>query len=195
MGLTERDRELLRRAAALSQEAGEVLADLGLLELVAPVGRGELVGSTSFGLALARDIDLDILCPSLEGGPIWDALRPLLDHPRVMKVAWTDQRGRFINLGQPENEGIYCGIAYIADEAPWDLRWKIDCWFFRDDLPRPDIKMRDRLLDVSGEERLAILRLKDAAIRAGRYSPEAELLGIHVYEAVLDRGVRRLEDV
>ena len=48
-------------------------------------------------------------------------------------------------------------------------RWKIDCWFFRDDLPRPDVKMRDRLLDVSGEERLAILRLKDAAIRAGRW--------------------------
>lgn len=190
-----RDRELLRRAAELRREAGRVLADLGLLELFASVGRAEVVGSASFGLALTRDIDFDILCRSLEGGPIWDALRPLLDHPRVVKVRWTDQRGPFNPTGRLEDEGLYCGIHYIGDGMPWELRWKLDCWFLPEQPERPTVALRERLRAATDEERRAILRLKDAGMRAGRYGPDAELHGHHVYEAVLSRGVRRYEDL
>ena len=195
MRLDERDRELLRRAASMSEEADEVLADLGLPELVSRVGRSERVGSASFGLALLRDIDFDTLCPSLDAGAVWDVLRPLAEHPRVKRLRWSDERGRFNNLGRPENDGLYCGIHYYAGEVRDDLRWKVDCWFFPADAPRPDIALRDRLRGASAEERLAILRLKDAAIRSGRYGWSSDFQGHRIYDAVLNRGVRRFEDV
>ncbi len=189
------DRELLRRAAELRGEAEAVLADLGLLALLGRLGRTEMVGSAAAGLALFRDIDIDTICPSLDPGAIWDGLRSLTGHPRVKKLRWSDERGRFNGLGRPESDGLYFGVHYYAGEVCPEERWKLDCWFFAEDLPRPDIAIRDRLLAASEEERLAILRLKDAAIRAGRYGPSEELLGIHIYEAVLDRGVRRFEDL
>lgn len=195
MDVNERDRDLLRRAAALSREADEVLVDLGLPELFAPVGHAERVGSASFGLALTRDIDFNIMCPSLDAGQIWNTLRPLAQHPCVKKVRWTDERGRFNFTGVAVDEGIYCGVHYYAGEVRDDLRWKLDCWFLPEEVGRPEVVMRDRLLAAPHEERLAILRLKDAAIRAGRYGPEAELQGIHIYRAVLDRGVRDYSDL
>ncbi len=195
MDLSEGDRELLQRAAALKREAQEVLADLGLPGLFGPVGRCEPVGSASFGLALACDIDLDVLCPALEAGAVWDVLRPLAGHHRVKKLRWSDERGVFNGTGRPEADGLYCGIHSYAGEVRDELRWRVDCWFFPEDAPRPDIAMRDRVRAASAEERLLILRLKDAAIRSGRYGWSSDYQGHRIYEAVLDRGARRLDEV
>lgn len=195
MDLYERDRELLRRASELAREADAVLDDLGLLHLITTVGRAERVGSASFGLALSRDIDIDVLCLAIEPRSIWDALRPLAGHSRVKKVRWSDERGPFNTSGEPWSDGIYVGVHAYAGEVRDDSRWKIDCWFFQDAWPRPDIDLRNRLLSATDEERLAILRLKDAGLRDGRYGPAAELHGIDIYRAVLDRRVRRYEDL
>jgi hypothetical protein len=191
----DRDRDLVRRAAKLRREAGAVLGDLGLLALLSPLGRTEVVGSAAVGLALTRDIDLDTICPSLDPAAVWDALRPLTGHPRVKKLRWSDERGRFNSLGRPDSEGLYLGVHCYPAEVSEDQRWKLDCWFFAEDAPRPDIAIRDRLLAATDDERLAILRLKDVAMRAGRYGPSSELQGFHIYQAVLDRGVRRFEDL
>lgn len=191
----DHDRTLLDRAARLREEADVVLRDLRLLDLLAELGRVEPVGSAASGLALQRDIDLDTLCPVLDAGAIWDAFRPLAEHPRVKRLRWSDERGAFNNTGRPEADGLYCGIHYYAGEVRDELRWKIDCWFFPEGVPRPDIAMRDRLDVATAEERLAILRLKDAAIRAGRYGWSSDFQGHRIYQAVLDRGARRLEDV
>lgn len=193
--MAARDHALLRRAAELAAEAESVLADLGLPGLLAPLGHSERVGSASCGLALLRDIDVDTLCPALDAGAVWDALRPLAGHARVKRLRWSDERGAFNGLGRPEADGIYCGIHYYAGAVRDDLRWKVDCWFFPEDLPRPDIALRDRLVSASPAERLAILRLKDAAIRTGRYGWSSEFQGHRIYAAVLERGASRLEDV
>ena len=193
--MVDRDVELLARADGLSREAEEVLVDLGLPDLFASIGRSERVGSGSFGLALLRDIDFDTLCPSLDAGTVWSALQPLAEHPRVKRLRWSDERGGFNGTGRPEADGLYCGVHYYSGEVRDDLRWKLDCWFFPANAPRPDIALRDRVRGASPEERLAILRLKDEAIQTGRYGWPNEFQGYRIYEAVLTRGVRRLEDV
>lgn len=188
--LTQRDHDLLRRSAKLSRDAETVLADLGLPRLFERVGRPVRIGSTSFGLALMPDIDLGILCPDLDAGAIWDILRPLAEHPRVKRLRWTDERGPFNSTGKPQDEGIYCGVHVRRNGANVGEHWKLDCWFFPDAVPRPELSIRNRLLAASREERLAILQLKDAAIQDGRYGPNGDIHGIQVYQAVLDRGVR-----
>lgn len=191
----EHDQALMERAAAMRRDAGMVLADLRLPERFEPLGQPILIGSTSFGLSLARDIDIGTLCPVLETGPIWDALRPLADHPRVKRLRWTDERASFNSTGEPSDEGIYCGLHYFRDGYDEGERWKIDCWFFPEDASRPELPLRDRLLAATSEQRLAILRLKDAAMQEGRYGPSGDIHGILVYEAVLDHGVRRYGDL
>ncbi len=193
--MVDRDGELLACAEGLSREAEQVLADLGLPELFTPIGRVELVGSAAFGLALKQDIDLDVLCASLNPGMIWDVLRPLAGHPRVKKLRWSNEHGGFNGTGRSEADGFSCGIHYDAGEVRDALRWDVDCWFFPMSAPRPDIALRDRVRVASPEERLAILRLKDAAIRSGRNGRSGDYQGYRIYEAVLDRGVRRLDDM
>jgi hypothetical protein len=193
--MDDHGRDLLEQAARLRQEAGAVLADLGVPTLFATLGTVEPVGSAACGLALSRDIDLDVLCASPAPGVVWDALRPLAEHPRVKKLRWSDERGAFNSQGRPEADGLYCGVHYYAGEVRDDLLWKIDCWFFAREVSRPAAGLRNRLLGASAEERLAILHLKEAAIRAGRYGWSSDFQGHRIYAAVLDRGVRNLEDV
>jgi hypothetical protein len=192
----ERDGELRRRAGELAREAEAVLSDLGLPALLSALGRVEIVGSAAVGLALTRDIDVDILCRTPDPGAVWDALRPLAPHPRVNKLRWSDARGWLPAMGRADVDFLYyCGVHYYPGAIREAERWKLDLWFYPEGAPGPCVPMRDRLVAATDEERLAILRLKDAAIRAGRYGADAEMQGIHIYEAVLDRGVRRYEDL
>ncbi len=57
------DHELLARHDALQAEASAILLDLGLLALIAPIGRPTQTGSSALGLIVARDIDVTTLAP------------------------------------------------------------------------------------------------------------------------------------
>ncbi len=191
-----RDRELLRRAAVLKRDADAVLADLGLPEGLSSLGRAEILGSAACGLALTRDIDIDALCRDGDVGAMWDALRPLAGHPRVKKLRWSDASGWLASMERAEPAFLYyCGVHYYSGEVREEEVWKLDLWFYPAAEPGPASAMRERLLTATDEERLAILQLKDAAMRDGRYGSSAELQGVHIYRAVLDRGVRRYEDL
>lgn len=54
--------ELLQRQAELQAGAGEVLADLDVLRMLAPAGDVTLVGSYVTGLMSQPDIDVNVVC-------------------------------------------------------------------------------------------------------------------------------------
>jgi hypothetical protein len=62
-----RDDELFRRQDALQQEAREVLAATGLLDLLDRLGKPFVIGSYAHGLMVWRDLDIVILAPGLRG--------------------------------------------------------------------------------------------------------------------------------
>lgn len=185
---TTTDQELLARAGSLHREAETVLADLSLLERLTGVGRPIRIGSSAAGVMIVPDIDIAVLCASLDSARICQTLQPLFDHPNVKRLNFIDERGMLQSMPGSENEGIYCGVRYVNGDALHGKAWKIDVWFFPENAPRPEIAIRDRLLAASSDVRLAVLRVKSDLHAAGRYG--AEVQGIDVYRAVLDRGAR-----
>jgi hypothetical protein len=177
----------------LVERAGEIVDELNLTSILGALGRVEVMGSASFGLMVKPDIDIGTLCPVLDPVAIWTALTPLTRIPSVKELHFFDERGRFNATGEPQDEGIYCGVYFVdgdGDDAP---TWKIDLWFFPEDAPRPELPLRDRLLAGTDDERDAILRIKRACVDDGTYG-RGGVHGIDIYTAVLDHGVRSIED-
>jgi hypothetical protein len=181
----EEARELLLRQDALQTRAAAVLADLDLMNLLAPHGEVTVVGSAAMGLMVQPDIDVCVPATAFDPDVVFLAARPLASHPRVQKLQFWNEAGTFMPEGL--DEGFYWGVHYVADDGE---AWKLDVWFWRPDFPASDVEhaemMRRRL---TPETRLAILWIKDVARTPGVFGPEPTR-GIDVYEAVLDHGVR-----
>ena len=178
--------ELLHRAELLQAEAAKVIADLELPALLVQVGYVEHLGSSVSGLMVWRDIDFAVRCRDLTLGRAWDALRPFLAKPRLMRLNYWNETGERSPTGLPADERYYF-VTYYETEAGDE--WKIDLTLWLSDAPRPHLghldDLRRRLTD---ETRLAILWIKDVWHRLPVY-PE-EVSGVDVYDAVLEHGVR-----
>ena len=81
--------ELFRKAKEKTERAFEVIEELNLFDRWSRCGRPSLVGSVTFGLVVARDIDLDIISkePKIEQG--FEVASELAVLPGVLKVRYT----------------------------------------------------------------------------------------------------------
>jgi hypothetical protein len=182
------DAELLARQASLQTQASAVLVDLDLLALLRTVGRPILTGSAALGLMVARDIDVTTVCPSLDPMRIFEVGRSLATHPRVRGVAFRDDTGRW-NIDPRYPDGLYWKVDHVADD---DLEWTLDLWFLLEGTTQFDLEHLATLpARLTPEIRAAILRIKEA-LAADPSAPRDP--SFSVYEAVLDHGVRSVED-
>jgi hypothetical protein len=177
---------LLRRQDALQAEARRVVAELDLVPLLSRAGRVEQVGSSVSGLMVWRDLDFGVLCRNLTAERAFEAIRPLLTHPRVTRFDYRDQTG---HRAPP----IIRGDERYYFSAHWETStgddWKIDVSMWLTDAPRDYLPYTERLKrQLTNETRLAILWIKDVWHRLPTYPDEGG--AFDVYEAVLRRGVR-----
>jgi hypothetical protein len=178
--------ELLHRQDALQAEAQQVVAELGLVAMLARAGRVEQAGSSLSGLMVWRDVDFSVLCRDLTLERTFQTMRPLLNHPRVTRMDYRNETGRY---APPELRGDerYYFVTYF-ETAVGDV-WKIDVSFWLSDAPRTQVPYHLRLKEtLTDENRVAILWIKDVWHRLPTYPYEVG--GFDVYEAVLRHGVR-----
>ncbi len=161
----------------------EILAELDLLNRWKPFGEPVLVGALSYGLAVAPDIDLEIYCPDdprIEDG--FEVLRACALNPHV-------RAARFGNHLDEPDQGYYWQLRYRADDG---TLWKVDMWSVRHDHPGPTsrdmVEPMNRTL--TDETRAAILTIKEAVLA----QPVLNCPSIHIYQAVLQAGVRTLPE-
>lgn len=182
-------RELLRRQDALQAEARRVVAELDLVPLLSRAGRVEQVGSSVSGLMVWRDLDFGVLCRDLTAERAFAAIRPLLTHPRLTRLAYRNQTGRRAPPVIRDDERYYFSLRC---ETAAGEEWKIDVSFWLSDSPRDYLPYAERLKrQLTDETRLAILWIKDVWHRLPTYPDEGG--AFDVYEAVLCGGVRTPE--
>ena len=182
------DAGLFARQDALQLQAASVLADLDLFALLRGVGHPTQTGGSALGLMVARDIDVTTVCPSLDPGPIFDLGRSLATHPRVRRVTFRDDTGRW-NTGTLYPDGLYWMVEYVADP---DVEWKLDLWFLLEGTTQFDLEhMKTLPARLTPDVRATILKIKEA-IAADPSSPKGP--SYEIYEAVLDHGVRTPEE-
>ena len=169
------DADLIARQASLQAEAAAVLGTLG--PLFEGLGPPMPTGSFVSGLMVWRDLDLMVL-----GGPDFGPAQVLaligraLDMPGLSGFDYADERS-FAVRDQRHHLALRLGA------------WRIDLsvWLNHDHAQATEF--HERLRDtLTPEQRLIILRIKDAWHRRPEYPDEVS--GFEVYTAVLDHGVR-----
>jgi hypothetical protein len=175
--------EVMERAAQTRQQAQAILDDLGLLEKWQRFGRPVLVGAVSFDLALAPDLDLEVYCPELRIEHGFQVLAECALNPRVTAA-------QFLNALSSPDKALYWQLRYRTDDG---TEWKIDMWSAPDDydLPRGEDFVQPMKESLTEKTRRAILALKEA--RAEGRLPT--FLSVDLYRAVLDGGVRTLDEM
>lgn len=178
------DEALLRRAAALRDEADGVYESLRLDALLAHAGDVERVGSSVMDLMVWRDLDVVVHAPGLEQAHVVETLAPLFEDGGLLSLDYRDERG----TGSPDARHY----VVLRHEGVGRGTWKIDLTFWTAEQHHDHAAYADAIgRRLSGECRLAILRIKDAWYQRPSYPT---IVGGHdIYVAVLDHDVRTKE--
>ena len=181
--------ELLRRQALLQAEAQQVIAELDLMTRLSRTGKPEQIGSSVSGLMVWRDLDFNILCPHPDPDLIFETMRPLMIHPRVIKLHYHNDTGRYAPSELQGDERYYF-VVYYKSEAGHE--WKIDLSFWLSDAPRNQLAYLEYLArQLTDETKLAILWIKDVWSHLPTYPYQVG--GTDIYDAVLEHRVRTPE--
>ena len=151
---TDQPTELLDRQRALQAEAGQVRARLDLGRVLGSVGDPVVVGSAAMGLMTWRDLDITIVCPSLDRRQVLGIATGLAGNQDVKAMQYRNDTGRWNQEPEKYPDGLYLGLCYHPSELP---EWKLDLWFVDDPVRQPDLghlrTLPERLTD---DARLAI---------------------------------------
>jgi hypothetical protein len=123
------------RQVSLQAEAQAVVAALDLESLLRSAGEPVLVGSAALGLMTWRDLDMTVICDSLDKARVLQLASHLATHSDVRTVQFRNDTGRW-NIEPSYPDGLYLGVAYRAVDGE---EWKIDLWFVDEPDRQPDL--------------------------------------------------------
>lgn len=130
-----------------------------------------------------EDIDIVVKCEP-DYDHFLDVVNLLFKEEKVYSLNIQDFR-KSIHPDRPQ--GIYCGVQYLKRE---DVFWKIDIWFLPQSSSEDVVKeVRNKLNDDTRE---IILTIKNEMREKTKHGKEVS--GMDVYKAVLDAGVKNLEE-
>jgi hypothetical protein len=183
------DEHLLRRQAALQEDAQDVLDELDLEARLADFGSMSLTGSFVSGLMVWRELDVMFLGgPDLSPTDVLAAMGRLVLLPGIVRFDYADERGPRSPTGESRDERYHVIATYARPTGIW----RLDLTFWLHDAHENVTAWHEQLRDsVTPEERSTILRIKDVWHRRPEY-PEA-VSGLEIYTAVLQHGVRTPE--
>ena len=185
----EENEQLLQRQNMLQNEAQTIIKELHLVSLLSSAGTVRVHGSSVLGLMTWRDIDLSVSSPGLSIERVYEVITPLLIHPRVKQVRYLNESGTFNPTSLPHDERYFFMVLY---DSGAETDWKIDIsfWLAESTRPEPIHDMVEQKL--TPETRLAILHIKDVWWKQSSY--RREVSSIDIYDAVLQHGVRTLDE-
>ena len=180
--------QLVRRQAALQQEANDVRTSLHLDDLLRTAGTPLLVGSAALGLMVWEDLDLTVVCDSLALEPVLDIGRSLASHPDVHTLTFRNDTGRWNVERDRYPDGLYLGVRY---QQKGRAEWRLDLWFVDEPERQPDLGHVRTLPPLLTEQtRQSILAIKTVWHRRPGY--ETQVTSADIYAAVVEDGVRDL---
>jgi hypothetical protein len=185
--LSPQDEQLLQRQHQLQNEAQRILEELNLIELLSQAGHVRQTGSTTLGLMVWRDIDLQVSNTNLSIAQAFELLHPLLTHPRVKQVRYLHQSHHFKLDGLADR---YFFMVYYEPEG--QAEWKLDISFWLGEGIHPEPVQEAIAQQLTPATRLTILQIKDAWYQLPAY--RTAVSSVDIYDAVLQHNVRTLAE-
>ena len=182
----EEAQRLLAMDEQLRAEAVRMLSESGLGEIIAEAGY-EAVGSYSMRTMTWRDLDFERFQEPPDWGAHWDFGRKLAETGWPWRQNCVDS---YRDPRDPRGNSFYWGLRVsFPTNGP---TWKLDLHTARASDFTSGRELRSNWLrKLTDEARLHILAIKDVVWDSPEY--RRTLLSVHIYEAVLDHGVRGLD--
>ena len=177
---------LLELDEGLRAEAGAMLDASGLGEILQSEGF-QSVGSYTMRTMTWRDLDFE----RPEDTPDWNRHWTL--GARLAMSSWIWKFSCANAYRQPESvdQGLYWGLR-LSNPAGGPT-WKVDLWTARAEEFASATPNRSRWADLlTDETRSHILTIKESVCALPEY--RRDILSVHIYEAVLDCGIRGVHD-
>ena len=183
MSTPQQQYEPLALAERLHQQAGQLLADLRLAEIIAPYGAITPTGSYYLNVMVYPDID--IYLPRLTIAQLFLLGGQLVQAEGVVQAVFE------------QNDPMMPGGLYfklrIANKV-WGRPWKVDLWSLDPDLMEEKMApMRHFLARLTPELRLQIIRYKLSVLTPAGRTPMYS--GYYIYKAFIDDGLSDFEQV
>jgi hypothetical protein len=181
------DDELLRQQHDLQIEAKEVADELQLDELLTTVGEPIRVGSSALGLMVWRDLDMTVICSSLNKEDIAQIAREMMVRRGVRELRFLNDSGS-LKMDSNYPDGLYLGIKYRSLNG---ADWKLDIWFVDEPEKQPDLQhIKTMPARITLELRKSILNIKH--VWSARVEYGKQVTSYDIYTAVLDDDIRTL---
>ena len=183
----EEAQRLIAMDEQLRAEADRMLAESGLGEIIAEAGY-EPVGSYSMRTMTWRDLDFERFQEPPDWGDHWDFGRKLAETGRPWRQVCVDS---YRDPRDPRGNSFYWGLRVsFPTNGP---TWKLDLHTARASDFTSGHELRSNWLrNLTDEARLHILAIKEAVCSTPEYRDT--MLSVHIYEAVIERGVRDLDE-
>ena len=185
MARQEDVRVLLDLDIALRAEADSMLKMTGLGDLISKAGY-HAVGSYVMRTMVWRDLDFEREVDNPTWEEHWEFGHKLAQTGQIWKFNCVDA---YRDRRNPGDRGFYWGVQF--DYPAGGPIWKIDLWSAKHGEFETLGKRALWMGRLNDESRARILEIKNAIWQHPDY--RKSLLSVHVYEAVLEHGVRGLE--
>jgi hypothetical protein len=184
--------EIKKRQDELQVKAGEIIKSSRLMELLNQLGNPIACGSSVTGLMVYPDIDLSV---QNENPDIQKAINLVPIFFNELKATGV----KIVDFKDDPNESAayYVGIKFPYLGESWNIDATIRSSNSRISNP-PEVD--DWIKNMTSEQRLAALRLKQELIAAKRYvgsrsQPPYTFRSIHLYEGVFKGGAKSISDL
>ena len=177
------DQELLNRQQTLQARAHQVLGELNLLEHLRQYGEVSIVGSLKLGLMAWPDIDIETYIKNYSLDDTLQIAKRFLEHRNAVDITIRDYR---LDTNPNKPKGLYIVGKYNLNEE----RWKLDLWLLQPE-HKQSFDITDKMLDLTTQQRLAILRIKNSMWDHPQY--RKGFASVDIYTAVLNHNVTTVD--
>lgn len=188
--------DLMEKQADLQKEAHKILGQLQLIEKLSKYGKPEIIGSLFLGLMVWRDIDIEVENDNLTKEELGELVKNIILDTEYRIDFTVIYNCQFLKPHLPK--GTYLGIKFYdhlpkeEQSSKSDKIWKIDIWFLPKENLQGSLKTNEIKNNLTDDSKKIILEIKEELWQNPKY--KKIITSIDIYEAVLDKGVKNLEE-
>jgi hypothetical protein len=173
------DPDPLVLANKLHAEAGKIIREIRLDEILEPMGGFVTTGSYFLDLMVYPDLDLYV--PKVSIPRIFEATGQMVDSDKVIRVTFENEEHPIIP------GGLYLNLR--VNYGGWERPWKVDLWWLDADVIEEKMEVMHHFKQLlTPEIRAEIIRYKFSLINSVGRTPQFS--GYFIYKAFLDEGLR-----
>lgn len=159
-------------------DANEILNNTGIISILEKFGVVRIGGSYFSGLMYGPDLDVEVKCDNPKEAAV-KFLNKIVEQEIFQKQEFGNFK-KFKRENRPETFIVVCKVEYNR------RKWEIEIWF-KNEFDDESIKFETKLLNISAEQKLEILKSKQD--RDVNKLDKHKLSSYEIYKTVLEKNI------